>query len=200
MNKEQKIEIAVIIVALLALAAVFAVGFIFGYYVLAYICVFLLFFSIYLWFKIYLRIQHNIDRSIDRSYFIANEIGELKATLIDKIKTDKDFYLESADFFEDFINELEIIKKQKEELGVLKEEIRLIAEKNAEKVVKSNIELASTASLSFSKLQEEMLQTEKEIIELQKKAIILAIQSMEYQKDQTDFLKEEIKKNKNAPN
>jgi len=159
------------------------VGLFFGLFYVMILALILITGSILLFLILYLRIQHNIDRQGNKLI----KINELRGFIDNKFAENKKIYEEIVDFSESMLKFLEDEKiERKDGFDSLKQELDNIPDSLKQEV---NNALESLNNNLTTKLEEKD--------ELQKKIIVIMEQILDYQREQTGFLREEINKIKN---
>ena len=169
MNKEQLFQLFILIGLILLVLISYLIGVVLGQF---YMIVF--FFIIFLgcffvFILLYLRIQHNIDR---KAYFVGKKIDEQR-------KVNKDI----VSFFESF---LKVLEEQKRSNDVL---VNFMSEQK-----RMNEDISGLFENLINALNEDKEKSD----EYKNKIVVLIEQILDYQKDQTDFLKDKMGKFKDV--
>ena len=193
-NRERQLQLIIFIGIILLIVLLFFVGLIFGefYMFLFFIIIFLGSFLVIT--ELYLRIQKNIDVG-NRNY------KDIKKHIKKGFDEQKKVFENIIDLFENLLklvedennNQEDNFRNVKNDLGNVKNNLENIPNK-----INELEEKFSNKMVLLNESNDKKLNTLNKIKNLQDKMIVLNQQTLEYQKDQTNFLKNKIDQIKNV--
>ena len=165
-------------------------------------------------------IKINAENKINEIGRVADEIKKTEANIGDKLNGERELYEEVVDFFDNLLNYLEENKQEVANLGANLGEKADKRNNETDKKIEGLNQKIEESKDSHNKMQNKMVVLLQQILEhqidkkieglnqkieeskdshnkMQNKMVVLLQQILEHQEDQTNFLKEEIRKLKN---
>ena len=191
MSKERLMQLVVFIGLIFLILLSYLVGIMFGQFYLIFFIIIIICGIFFILIELYLRVQHNINNKSNSFQRDMNSIGEnIVENLHNRFYNLASNFTEVSTCFDNLYTQVDTVNKGLNELVDFNEALLQYFEDDKKERIKGFCELQE----SFK----DNLESSKNIKDFQNKLVVLNQQILEYQKDQTNFLKEEVRKLKNA--